>query len=51
MRFKLIRKTGAEKHMDNRPVKASRNRNKPLPINAKPVDPTEYEGLAQNLRD
>ena len=35
--------------MDNRPVKAARNRNKPAPINAKPVEPTEYDGLETEL--
>ena len=35
--------------MINRVVKASRNRNKPAPINAKPVKPEEFEGLATQL--
>ena len=35
--------------MNNRAVKASRNRKKPAPINAEPVRQEEFEGLETEL--
>ena len=35
--------------MNNQVVKATRNRNKPAPINAKSVKPEEFEGLETQL--